>query len=554
MKWLNCIKIRLMLIGFVAAIVFGGGERAKADFTFGTPILVPNVNSSSAEASQSISFDGLTLYFASNRPGGYGNADIWVSTRPTTEDEWGEPQNLGPPVNSSSDDYNPSISADGLTLYFSDYFYYPRPGGFGGCDIWKTTRVTTEDDWGEPVNLGSPINSSTHDLYQCISLDGLSLYFTSYRPGGYGKGDLWISKRESASDTWREPMNLGPTVNTSNWDGKAAISADGCILFFTSNRSGGAGSWDLWMTKRATIHDHWTTPVPLPINTGYDDGNAGLSADGRTLYFFSTRPGGPSNGDLWQSPIVPIVDFNCDVIVDIDDLMIMIEHWGTNESLCDIGPMAWGDGVVNEEDLEVLMSYWGQEFDDPTLTTHWKLDEAEGIIAEDSAGGNDGIVNGDPLWQPEGGMVDGAIELDGINDYISTPFILNPVVGEFSVFAWIKGGAPGQTIISQANGVNWLLADTSEGKLASELISGRGVAPLVSNVVITDGEWHRVGLTWDKSRKVLYVDDVEVASDTLGGEGNTGGLYIGAGKKLETGKFWSGLIDDVRIYNRVVIP
>ena len=127
-----------------------------------------------------------------------------------------------------------------------------------------------------------------------------------------------------------------------------------------------------------------------------------------------------------------------------------------------------------------------------------------------------------------------------------------------SVFAWIKGGAPGQVVISQTGGgVNWLWADPSEGKLMTELQgTGRGAGALMSQTVITDGNWHRVGLVWDGSYRTLYVDDIEVAIDTQvqTGLGRYGGLHLGAGSRLDAGSFFSGLIDDIRIYNRAVTP
>jgi len=104
-----------MLIGFVVAIVLGGSGIANADFTYGTPTKVPNVNSSAGDWQPDISADGLTLYFMSNRPDG-ANCDIWVATRATTDDNWSTPVNLGPPVNSSAFEGGPSISTDGLEL------------------------------------------------------------------------------------------------------------------------------------------------------------------------------------------------------------------------------------------------------------------------------------------------------------------------------------------------------------------------------------------------------------------------------------------------------
>jgi hypothetical protein len=189
------------------------------------------------------------------------------------------------------------------------------------------------------------------------------------------------------------------------------------------------------------------------------------------------------------------------------------------------------------------------------LIAHWPLDEIEGDIAPDSANDNDGNIYGDPTWQPEGGMVDGALQLEGIDDCIVTDFVLNPADGDFSVFAWIKGGNPGQVVLSQIGGVNWLVADPLEGNLMTELKgSGRGTTILPSRAVITDGNWHRIGFVWNGSYRTLYVDDVEVAEDTQDGLGSSeGGLYIGTGKAMESGTYWAGLIDDVRIYNRALI-
>ena len=123
------------------------------------------------------------------------------------------------------------------------------------------------------------------------------------------------------------------------------------------------------------------------------------------------------------------------------------------------------------------MSYWEQEVPDPTLIAHWRLDEAEGNIAYDSAGANDGDIMGDAVWNPDGGQVDGALEFDGINDYVSTPVIVDPANGDFSAFAWIKGGVPGQVIISQQGGTDWLMADAVDGALRTDLKQPAG-APL----------------------------------------------------------------------------
>ena len=164
---------------------------------------------------------------------------------------------------------------------------------------------------------------------------------------------------------------------------------------------------------------------------------------------------------------------------------------------------------------------------------------------------------GGPIWQPDGGMVAGALQFDGINDYVSTDSALNPADGKFSVVTWIKGGAPGQVVLSQADAVSWLRADSTEGNLMTVLKSGRSSESLLSQTCITDGDWHRVGFVWDGLYRYLCVDGAEVASDTapLSDLGSAeGGLYFGAGSTLAPDSFFSGLIDDIRIYNRVVTP
>jgi hypothetical protein len=250
------------------------------------------------------------------------------------------------------------------------------------------------------------------------------------------------------------------------------------------------------------------------------------------------------------------VDFNMDGKIDKADVLALIDHWHHDEPVYDIAPPPFGDGIVDVQDLIIVAEHLFDEVNDPTLLVHWALDEDSGSIAQDSADDKDAYVMGDPLWQPTGGIVDGALGLDGIDDCVTTDFVLNPAYGPFSAFAYVKGGAPGQVVISQTDGANWLLADPSEGNLMTELRSpGRGGGPLQSQTVITDGNWHHIGLVWDGSNRTLYVDDVAVAEDMQNGlEGSDGGLFLGCDKGMEPGIFWSGLIDDVRIYDRVMIP
>jgi len=496
----------------------------------------------------------LTLYFASRRPGGYGENDLLVTTRETINDDWSIPVNLGSTVNNSAGDDGPYISADGLALFF----HSNRPGGHGGYNLWVTTRQTVNDPWAPPDNLGPTLNGSGNATRPHMSADGLSLHFSSNSLGGFGHTDLYVSRRVTVEDEWGPPVNLGPTVNSTARDFSSWISADGLWLFFDSERPGGSGDRDLYVTTRATTDDEWGTPVNLgpTVNSAARDSGLNISPDGRTLYFHSDRPKADRVYNLWQAPIIPIVDLNGDGIVDAADMCIVVDNWGTDNKLCDVGPMPWGDGIVDVQDLIVLAEHFL-----PVFPAHWELDETEGSIAYDSVGDHDGTLNGNPLWQPAGGKIAGALEFDGIDDYVSTPFILDPAKGSLSTFAWIKGGAPGQVIISQTDGIGgtgetWLGADPSGGKLVSGLVpppAGRFVPqPLESQSIITEGQWHHIGFVWDGSYRFLYVDGIEVAKDAAAQiplKSSDGGLYIGADKTLDEGTFFSGLIDDVRIYN-----
>ena len=556
MKRVNDSRIGIELVIFVATIVFGGS--AKADFAFGEPVNLRTVIPAIDPAHESIdrlSYDGLELYIQSDRPGGQGDYDLWVLKRASKDHDWGPAQNLGPGINSSTIEGGLSISADGLTLYFDSL----RAGGQGSWDIYMTTRTTTNDPWGPVVNLGPKVNSSSADGGPSISADGLELYFNSWRPGGYGKGDIYVIRRATTNEPWTDPENLGPLVNTPFEDCMPCLSADGLLLFFCDNfqasaqpRPGGYGGSDLWMTSRATLSSAWQAPMNLGprVNRSIHEIIPIFTADATALIFTTNFDGAWDN---WQAPIIPIVDFNGDGQVDGKDVLYMAGSWGSDDTLCDIGPLAWGDGLVDLNDLVALTEYLGTEVVDPTLAAHWKLDEVEGMITRESVGDDDAYVLGGAAWEPAGGQMDGAILLDGVDDCVVTSFEFAPSQGPFSVLAWIKGGAPGQVVLSQTLGANYLMADV-EGRLMSEL-SSTGSDPLLSETVITDGQWHRIGLVWDGLRRMLYADGFVVAEDMPDAlDGSSSGQYIGTGKGMEPGSFFWGLIDDVRIYNRAVRP
>ncbi|MHC4440008.1 MAG: hypothetical protein ACYS3S_21845, partial [Planctomycetota bacterium] len=388
MYWLNRNRMRLVVFGIVAIMVVSGGN-AKADFTFGEPVnMGPLVNSESSEYSHCISADGLELYICSRRDGGYGGLDIWVSTRATTQDEWPAPENLGPAVNSSISELGVCLSPNGLELYFQS----ERSDGLGASDIWVSRRATKGESWGEVVNLGAPINTELDDYNPCLSGDGLELYFVHGRwdpEGAPTEVSIYVTRRATVDDLWGEPEDLGPVVNSHVCQDTPWISSDGCVLMFTDAwicepRPDGFGRTDIWFTRRLNIESEWCEPVNLgpAINTPHDEDFPMISADGSTLYFSSSRFNFINfDYDIYEAPILPIVDFDSDGVIAINDLLMLIESLGTDDPKCDIGPMPWGDGVVDEADVEVLMKYWGQDLNAlPAPMAHWKLDESEGTV------------------------------------------------------------------------------------------------------------------------------------------------------------------------------
>jgi Tol biopolymer transport system component len=334
---------------------------ARADFTFGEPERV-GAGLSGGDDVSCLSYDGLEMYIDSGRTGSQGSYDLWVLKRTSSDEDWGPPENLGGTVNSTGNDLFASVSADGLTLYFSS----DRPHGDDKTyDIFVATRPSKNDPWGQAVRMGPEINGLGGSNFGVwITPDNLELYISSWRSGGYGKNDIYVSTRATTNDPWGNAVNLGPIVNTEYGEAVASLSPDGLLLFFsqgfgmTGTRPGNHGLSDLWMTRRASLSDPWQAPVNLgaSVNGPANDCMPRVSSDGRTLYFASLRSGG---WEAWQASINPVLDLNSDGEVDDEDIVILREHWGQDYPPCDIGPFPWGDGIVDMEDLKVLMRYGG---------------------------------------------------------------------------------------------------------------------------------------------------------------------------------------------------
>src|SRR3989449_1731042 len=260
----------ILLMGFVAlaqacnadkgVVGPGGVTRIAADAVerplysdWSAPVnLGPVVNSGSNEQHPAISKDGLSLYFASDRAGagGMGGLDIYVSHRESLDAPWGAPVNLGPNINSAGNDLAPTFSPDGHLLYF----HSNGRGGCGGADLFVSRRHDKRDDFGwEPAeDLGCVVNSPFNDAAPTIFEDEITsittLYFTSTRPGGPGDFDIYASTRVGDEGAFG-PAVLVPELSGPFRDTRTAIRRDGLEIFLSSDSKGrvGIGSQDLWV-------------------------------------------------------------------------------------------------------------------------------------------------------------------------------------------------------------------------------------------------------------------------------------------------------------------
>jgi outer membrane protein OmpA-like peptidoglycan-associated protein/tetratricopeptide (TPR) repeat protein len=208
---------------------------------WGTAVPMSNVINTKNynEGAQSLSPDGMYLYFTGcNRPDSFGSCDIYVSHK--SGKTWDAPFNLGNAVNSNCWDSQPAISPDGETLYFASN----RPGGFGGYDLWKTS-LKDDGTWNKPVNLGPEINTPYDENTPFMHPDGQTLYFSSDGWPGFGSKDIFVS-RIGPDQKWTKPQNMGYPINTFNEETGLIVTPDGQEGLFSSNLKDGYGDLDLY--------------------------------------------------------------------------------------------------------------------------------------------------------------------------------------------------------------------------------------------------------------------------------------------------------------------
>ncbi len=290
------------------------------------------VNSPSTDQHMTISKDGLSMFFTSDRPGGSGGTDLWVTERDSLDDCWTEPVNLGSVVNSAVNDGAPNLTTDGHWLYF----HSKRPGGCGGgtvAELWVTHRQDKRDDfgWETPINLGCTINlTAVDDAGPTFFEDDIGnhfLYFTRNQfPGDTVGFDIYVSICSADLATCNTQGLWGPgarvdALSSPFRDTRTAIRRrDGLEMILSTGRPGSLASENLWVSTRTTTQNQdWSAPVPINcnwlvpmpdcpagplVNSPAFDGAPALNWDGTELYFFSERtdlPGFAGKRDLYVS-------------------------------------------------------------------------------------------------------------------------------------------------------------------------------------------------------------------------------------------------------------
>lgn len=267
------------------------------------------INSKECEYFPNITADESTFLFTRNeivvdpKTGAKQRSqeDFYISYQ-QSDGTWSLAKALGPPINTPTNEGAPSLSADGRFLFFAACEGYDGYGagrqGFGSCDIFFSKKV--DGQWSRPANVGAPLNTASWETQPSFSSDGKTLYYVSNRKGGYGNGDIWMSEL-GPNNQWSTPVNLGAKINTPGNEEAVFIHPDNQTLYFASDGHIGMGGLDLYVCRRDSA-GNWGEPQNLgyPINTSGNESGLIVGASGNYAYFSSTGSNSIGCDDLFM--------------------------------------------------------------------------------------------------------------------------------------------------------------------------------------------------------------------------------------------------------------
>jgi outer membrane protein OmpA-like peptidoglycan-associated protein len=264
------------------------------NYKFEPKNLGDSINTELSEYCPALTIDGSKLIFTRRvNVNNQDNEDLYESD--WVNDHWAKAKSLAGNINTNMNEGACNISQDGQWLIFTGCLF---PDGYGSCDLYIS--YLTMDGWSTPENLGNRINTEFRESSPSLSPDKRDLYFTSNRPGGYGGNDLYVSHLMQ-NGNWGEPENLGPEINTVGDESAPFIHADNQSLYFTSSGHVGYGGDDIFVSKKDST-GNWGKAENLgyPINTIGDEGSLIIAADGKTAYFSGMRADSRGKLDLYS--------------------------------------------------------------------------------------------------------------------------------------------------------------------------------------------------------------------------------------------------------------
>ncbi|HAN49914.1 MAG TPA: hypothetical protein DCQ08_02765 [Amoebophilaceae bacterium] len=278
-------------------------EQIKMPVVFKPRLLPAPLNQFSSQYFPVLTVDQKTLFFTARSSQTHGKENIYISHKDGT-DNWSPPQPLTGKINTEYNEGTCTIAADGKMLVFTAC---SRPGNHGICDLYAIYKKG--DQWTTPRNLGPHINSKGWESQPSLSADGKTLYFVSDREGNYGKKDIWKSTLQNDGE-WSKPVNLGPPINSKGREISPFIHPNGQTLFFASDRCPSLGGLDIYYSN--WVNDQWTTPANLgyPINKHKDQASLFITADGQKGYY---ADGNQKGTDYYSSHLYEF-DFPKDLI------------------------------------------------------------------------------------------------------------------------------------------------------------------------------------------------------------------------------------------------